>query len=100
MQLHDMCSTCLCLTGTGNFNSSAALLAAANGRPPHPEIPGSNLKPAPPSNNAVSVSPAGWGDPLQELPEQSKNRTGPGQDASARPPTPSGEWQMHTMHLH
>lgn len=85
-------------TGTGNFNSSAAWLAAANEKPPHPEIPGSNLEPAPPSDRAVSGSPAGWGDPLQELPEQSQNRTGPVQDASAGPSKPSGKWQMNHMH--
>lgn len=88
------------LPAAGKFSSSAACSDAANGKPPHPEIPGSNLQPAPPSDKAASDSPAGWGDPLQELPEQVHNRTSPVQDASARPPTASGDTHQASKTYH
>ncbi|KAL3136191.1 hypothetical protein ABBQ32_007204 [Trebouxia sp. C0010 RCD-2024] len=74
------------LLSSGFFHTSPAWSAAARDKPSHPEIPGSNLKPATPSSKASSGNPAGWGDPVKELSgtAQGKAKT-PGQS-----PAPSG----------
>ena len=63
----------------GMFSSSAAMSAAADDRPPHPEIPGSDLKPTPPSDKASS-NPAGW-----DKPQFPGSMQGHSQDSNASP---------------